>query len=44
MDREEPGGFQGGREWRATISKYKLIYIKWVNRTYCIAQELHSMS
>ena len=32
MDREEPGGFQGGREWRAAISRYKLIYIKWVNK------------
>lgn len=32
MDREEAGGFQGGREWRAGTGRYKLVHTKWVNK------------
>lgn len=32
MDREETGGFQGGREWRAGTGRYKLVHTKWVNK------------
>ena len=32
MDREQNGGCQGEGEWRAGIGRYKLVYIKWVNK------------
>ena len=31
-------GDRGGIQWEAEVSRYKLLYMKWIITSYCIAQ------
>ena len=31
-------GVEGRMEWEFGVSRYKLLYIEWITRCYCIAQ------